>query len=86
MAGQSCPSTKAFRLPGLHRLRRRRAPPVAGNRSDPRLLQSPTDHIGDEMMISIKTVSAHRTHILDKLGGTSTAELVPSAARQGIIH
>lgn len=43
-------------------------------------------NIGDEMMISIKTVSAHRTHILDKLGGTSTAELVPSAARQGIVH
>lgn len=46
---------------------------------------SPTD-IGEEMMISVKTVSAHRTHILEKLGVASTAELVLYAVRQGIIH
>jgi DNA-binding NarL/FixJ family response regulator len=42
--------------------------------------------IGEEMMISVKTVSTHRTHILDKLGLSSTAELVLYAVRQGIIH
>ena len=46
---------------------------------------SPTD-IGEEMMISVKTVSAHRTHILEKLGVSGTAELVLYAVRQGIIH
>jgi DNA-binding NarL/FixJ family response regulator len=46
---------------------------------------SPTD-IGEEMMISVKTVSAHRAHILDKLGVSSTAELVLYAVRQGIVH
>lgn len=42
--------------------------------------------IGEEMMISVKTVSTHRTHILDKLGVSSTAELVLYAVRRGIIH
>lgn len=42
--------------------------------------------IGEEMMISVKTVSTHRTHILEKLGVTSTAELVLYAVRQGLIH
>lgn len=46
---------------------------------------SPTD-IGEEMMISVKTVSAHRTHLLEKLGVSGTAELVLYAVRQGIIH
>jgi DNA-binding NarL/FixJ family response regulator len=46
---------------------------------------SPSD-IGEEMMISVKTVSAHRAHILDKLGVSSTAELVLYAVRQGIVH
>jgi DNA-binding NarL/FixJ family response regulator len=46
---------------------------------------SPTD-IGEEMMISVKTVSAHRAHILEKLGVSGTAELVLYAVRQGIIH
>ena len=46
---------------------------------------APVD-IGEEMMISIKTVSAHRSHILEKLGVSSTAELVLYAVRQGIIH
>ncbi|MEW6099307.1 MAG: response regulator transcription factor [Pseudomonadota bacterium] len=42
--------------------------------------------IGEEMMISVKTVSTHRTHILEKLGVASTAELVLYAVRQGLIH
>jgi DNA-binding NarL/FixJ family response regulator len=46
---------------------------------------SPAD-IGEEMLISVKTVSAHRTHILEKLGVSGTAELVLYAVRQGIIH
>jgi len=46
---------------------------------------SPAD-IGVEMMISVKTVSTHRTHILEKLGLSSTAELVLYAVRQGILH
>jgi DNA-binding NarL/FixJ family response regulator len=47
---------------------------------------TPPVEIGEEMMISVKTVSAHRTHILEKLGVSSTAELVLYAVRQGIIH
>jgi DNA-binding NarL/FixJ family response regulator len=46
---------------------------------------SPTD-IGEEMMISVKTVSTHRANILEKLGVSSTAELVLYAVRQGLIH
>jgi DNA-binding NarL/FixJ family response regulator len=42
--------------------------------------------IGEEMMISVKTVSTHRTHILGKLGVANTAELVLYAVRQGLIH
>jgi DNA-binding NarL/FixJ family response regulator len=42
--------------------------------------------IGEEMMISVKTVSTHRTHILEKLGVANTAELVLYAVRQGLIH
>lgn len=42
--------------------------------------------IGDEMLISVKTVSTHRTNILDKLGVASTAELVLYAVRHGIIQ
>lgn len=42
--------------------------------------------IGEEMLISVKTVSTHRTHVLEKLGVSSTAELVLYAVRQGIIH
>ena len=47
---------------------------------------TPPSDIGEEMMISVKTVSAHRTHILEKLGVSSTAELVLYAVRQGIVH
>jgi DNA-binding NarL/FixJ family response regulator len=42
--------------------------------------------IGEEMLISVKTVSTHRTNILGKLGLASNAELVLYAVRQGIIH
>jgi DNA-binding NarL/FixJ family response regulator len=42
--------------------------------------------IGAEMLISVKTVSTHRTNILEKLGVASTAELVLYAVRQGLIH
>lgn len=45
----------------------------------------PLTEIGEEMMISVKTVSTHRTHVLEKLGVASTAELVLYAVRQGLI-
>ena len=41
--------------------------------------------IGSEMLISVKTVSTHRSHILDKLGLTSNAELVLYAVKQGLL-
>lgn len=40
--------------------------------------------IGAKMFISVKTVSTHRTRILEKLGLSSNAELVKFAMRQGI--
>ncbi|MET3179731.1 UNVERIFIED_ORG: DNA-binding NarL/FixJ family response regulator [Variovorax guangxiensis] len=43
-------------------------------------------HIGEEMLISVKTVSTHRAHLLEKLGVSSTAELVLYAVRNGLIH
>ncbi len=42
--------------------------------------------IGEEMLISVKTVSTHRTHILQKLGVASTAELVLYAVRHHLIQ
>jgi len=42
--------------------------------------------IGQEMLISVKTVSTHRTNILAKLGLANNAELVLYAVRQGLIH
>jgi DNA-binding NarL/FixJ family response regulator len=42
--------------------------------------------IGEEMLISVKTVSTHRTNLLAKLGLASNAELVLYAVRQGLIH
>lgn len=42
--------------------------------------------IGEEMMISVKTVSTHRTHLLEKVGVASTAELVLYAVRHGLVH
>lgn len=46
----------------------------------------PLTEIGEEMLISVKTVSTHRTNILQKLGVASTAELVLYAVRHGVIH
>jgi DNA-binding NarL/FixJ family response regulator len=46
----------------------------------------PLTQIGEEMLISVKTVSTHRANILEKLGVSSTAELVLYAVRQGMIH
>ena len=43
-------------------------------------------HIGEEMLISVKTVSTHRANLLEKLGVASTAELVLYAVRNGLIH
>ena len=45
----------------------------------------PLTEIGEELMITVKTVSTHRTHVLEKLGVASTAELVLYAVRQGLI-
>ncbi|HEY1398722.1 response regulator transcription factor [Roseateles sp.] len=42
--------------------------------------------IAGEMMVSVKTVSTHRTNLLTKLGLGSTAELVLYAVRQGLVH
>lgn len=41
--------------------------------------------IGEEMMISIKTVSTHKSHILDKLGVATIADLVRYGVRHGLI-
>ena len=45
LAGQSRPPEAASMLMSLHKFRPRRLPRVAGSRSDPCLLQVPTDHI-----------------------------------------
>jgi DNA-binding NarL/FixJ family response regulator len=42
--------------------------------------------IGIEMLISVKTVSTHRTHILNKLGLDNNAALVLYAVRQGLLN
>lgn len=42
--------------------------------------------IGEEMMISAKTVNTHRMNLLEKLGVASTAELVLYAVRNGLVH
>lgn len=42
--------------------------------------------IGRELLVSVKTVSTHRTHILAKLGLDSNAALVMYAMRQGLVH
>lgn len=80
-AARAGPVARAGRAP--------RAPAPDGARTQIMLMllkgTAPVD-IGEEMMISIKTVSAHRSHILEKLGVSSTAELVLYAVRQGIIH
>ena len=42
--------------------------------------------VASQLGLSVKTVSTHRTNILEKLGVASTAELVLYAVRQGLIH
>ena len=44
-----------------------------------------TSEIAELLYISIKTVETHRTHIMNKLGIHSTAELTQYAIRKGII-
>lgn len=41
--------------------------------------------VGDELFISTKTVDTHKTHILDKLGLSNTAELVRYAIKNELI-
>lgn len=41
--------------------------------------------IADEMALSVKTVSRHRTNLLDRLGVGSTAELVLYAVRHDLV-
>ncbi len=42
--------------------------------------------IADEMALSVKTVSRHRSNLLEKIGVASTAELVLYAVRHGLVH
>jgi two-component system invasion response regulator UvrY len=41
--------------------------------------------IGVQMCVSVKTISTHRTRILEKLGLSSNAELVQYAVRHGLL-
>lgn len=41
--------------------------------------------IGIQMCVSVKTVSTHRAHILEKLGIVSNAELIRYALRHGLV-
>ena len=45
----------------------------------------PLTEIGVQMCVSVKTISTHRTRILEKLGMSSNAELVLYAARHGLV-
>jgi two-component system, NarL family, invasion response regulator UvrY len=45
----------------------------------------PLTEIGVQMCVSVKTISSHRAHILEKLGVTSNAELVQYAVRNGLV-
>ena len=42
--------------------------------------------IGERLMISVKTVEAHKAHIMSKLGVKGGLELLKYAARQGLIE
>lgn len=42
--------------------------------------------VGELLFISPKTVDNHRTHVMDKLGVHSTAELMRFAARHGLLR
>lgn len=45
----------------------------------------PLTAIGVQMCISVKTISSHRSHILEKLDMRSNAELVQYAMRHGLV-
>jgi len=45
----------------------------------------PLTEIGIQMCVSVKTISTHRSRILEKLGVSSNAELVQYAMRQGLV-
>lgn len=42
-------------------------------------------HIADKLFLSVKTVEAHKSHIMAKLGVQKTADLIRYALRKGII-
>ena len=45
----------------------------------------PLTEIGVQMCVSVKTISTHRSRILEKLGLSSNAELVQYAMRHGLV-
>ena len=45
----------------------------------------PLTEIGVQMCVSVKTIGTHRSHILEKLGIASNAELVQYAVRHGLV-
>jgi len=45
----------------------------------------PLTEIGVQMCVSVKTISTHRSRILEKLGVSSNAELVQYAMRHGLV-
>lgn len=45
----------------------------------------PLTEIGVQMCVSVKTIGSHRSHILEKLGVSSNAELVQYAVRHGLV-
>ncbi|NMG31611.1 response regulator transcription factor [Aromatoleum evansii] len=42
--------------------------------------------VADELSLSVKTVSTHKAHILQKMGMSSTAELVRYAVENGLVE
>ncbi|NJD65801.1 MAG: response regulator transcription factor, partial [Chloroflexi bacterium] len=41
--------------------------------------------IADELVVSVKTVEAHKAHIMDKLKAKSRTDLIRYALRRGIV-
>ncbi len=41
--------------------------------------------VADELVISVKTVEAHRAHIMTKLGARNRTDLIRYAIRRGVI-